>query len=244
MTEEASALASRLARRLKKRNWKLATAESCTGGLLASTLTDLSGSSKWFELGWITYSNDAKMKQLGISKGCFEGEDMVGAVSQMVALRMAQGAIRKASANVGIGITGIAGPGGGTADKEVGRVHVCVCIGEFFRVRRGDIGSNDRVHNKSAFVQFALRTALETIDEHDLAEEVRRQQAESSESSESMEQTDVDASKDYNAEFTIAHLSESDEEWRGQYTWTSDGTVVDEIKRRVDFSEETEWSSD
>jgi nicotinamide-nucleotide amidase len=241
MTEEASALASRLARRLKKRNWKLATAESCTGGLLASTLTDLSGASKWFELGWITYSNDAKMEQLGISKGCFEGEDMVGAVSQMVALRMAQGAIRKAAANVGIGITGIAGPGGGTADKEVGRVHVCVCIGEFFRVRRADIGSNDRVQNKSAFVQFALRTALETIDEHDLAEEARRQQAESPES---MENAEVESTNDYSAEFSISHLSESDEEWRGQFTWTSDGTVVDEIKRRVDFSEETEWSSD
>jgi nicotinamide-nucleotide amidase len=241
MTEEASALASRLARRLKKRNWTLATAESCTGGLLASTLTDLSGASKWFELGWITYSNKAKMEQLGISKGCFEGEDMVGAVSQMVALRMAQGAIREAAANVGIGITGIAGPGGGTADKEVGRVHVCVCIGEFFRVRRTDIGSNDRVQNKSAFVQFALRTALETIDEHDLAEEVRRQQAESPES---IEEAEVKSEKDYSSEFSIKHLSESDEEWRGQFTWTSDGTVVDEIKRRVDFSEETEWSSD
>ncbi len=242
MAEEASALASRLARRLKQRRWTVATAESCTGGLLASTLTDLSGASEWFSLGLVTYSNRAKMQQLGIRRSCFEGDTMVGAVSQRVALRMAQGAIRLASSDVSIGITGIAGPGGGTADKEVGRVHVCVCIGEFFRVRRAEMGGDDRVQNKSAFVQFALRTALEAIDEHDMAEELRRQRSESDDEAEVSDEQEGD--EDVDADLSIDQLSESDEEWRGQFVWTSDGTVVDEIKRRVDFSEETEWSAE
>ncbi len=239
MGDEEGALASRLARRLKQRGWTVSTAESCTGGLLASSLTDLSGSSEWFRLGWVAYSNEAKMEHLGVSRSCFEGEGMVGAVSQRVALRMAQGAMVNASAEVGIGITGIAGPSGGTIDKEVGRVHVCVCIGEFFLVRRAEMGSDDRVQNKMAFVQFALRTALEAIDQHDAADEARRQRG--GETVDTIEGMETGGDEGV---VSIDLLSESDEEWRGVASWDSGGTVVQEIRRRVDFSAETEWSED
>jgi len=111
--------AKTLAQLLLARGWKLALAESCTGGLVCATLTELSGSSEWFERGYITYSNQAKTECLGVPAGLIESH---GAVSEAVAKAMAQGAQRNASANIGVSITGIAGPTGGTAEKPVGTV--------------------------------------------------------------------------------------------------------------------------
>ena len=111
--------AKTLAQLLLARGWKLALAESCTGGLVSATLTELSGSSEWFERGYITYSNQAKTECLGVPAELIESH---GAVSEAVAKAMAQGAQRNAGANVGISITGIAGPAGGTAEKPVGTV--------------------------------------------------------------------------------------------------------------------------
>ena len=108
-----------LAQLLLARGWKVALAESCTGGLVSATLTELSGSSEWFERGYITYSNQAKTECLGVPVELIESH---GAVSEPVAKAMAQGAQRNADSNIGVSITGIAGPTGGTAEKPVGTV--------------------------------------------------------------------------------------------------------------------------
>ena len=108
-----------LAQLLIAKGWKLSLAESCTGGLVCTTLTELSGSSEWFERGYITYSNKAKTDCLGVPAELIES---YGAVSEPVAKAMAQGAQRNAGANVGVSITGIAGPTGGSTEKPVGTV--------------------------------------------------------------------------------------------------------------------------
>jgi nicotinamide-nucleotide amidase len=103
------------------KNWMLATAESCTGGLIAAACTDLPGSSNWFERGFVTYSNAAKSELLGVS-----AEDLAchGAVSEPVARAMVRGAVAHSAAQVAVAVTGIAGPGGGSADKPVGTVWI------------------------------------------------------------------------------------------------------------------------
>ena len=113
--ESARALASILL----ERGWKIALAESCTGGLVCATLTDLAGSSDWFERGYITYSNTAKTECLGVPA---ETIASYGAVSEPVAIGMAEGARLNANVNVAISITGIAGPMGGSPNKPVGTV--------------------------------------------------------------------------------------------------------------------------
>lgn len=112
-------LARALALILIERNWKIALAESCTGGLVCATLTHLAGSSDWFERGYITYSNEAKSECLDIP---IEMLQSFGAVSEQVAKAMADGARRKADVNIAISITGIAGPTGGSPEKPVGTV--------------------------------------------------------------------------------------------------------------------------
>ena len=111
--------AKALAQLLLAKGWKLSLAESCTGGLVCATLTELSGSSEWFERGYITYSNKAKTECLGVRADLIES---YGAVSEKVAEAMAQGAQRNAGASVGVSITGIAGPTGGSTEKPVGTV--------------------------------------------------------------------------------------------------------------------------
>jgi len=108
-----------LAEILCSRNWKMAAAESCTGGLVCASLTALAGSSDWFERGYITYSNEAKAECLGVPVDLIEDH---GAVSEQVAHAMAEGAQLQAGTNVAISITGIAGPSGGSAEKPVGTV--------------------------------------------------------------------------------------------------------------------------
>ena len=147
MVEETAGLASRFARRLRKRGLTVSTAESCTGGLLASLITDISGASEWFKQGWVVYSNESKMRELGVEKNAFE-EGESGAVSHEVAIQMAHGARYQSDSDVAISITGIAGPGGATEDKEVGRVHVAVVTEDYFLVRRMDFGETDRLDNK------------------------------------------------------------------------------------------------
>lgn len=99
---------------------KLATAESCTGGLIAATLTAIAGSSDVVDRGFVTYSNEAKADMLGVPLGLI---DAVGAVSEPVARLMAQGALSRSRAHIAISVTGVAGPGGGSADKPVGTVY-------------------------------------------------------------------------------------------------------------------------
>ena len=104
---------------LLARGWMLATAESCTGGMIAAACTDLAGSSQWFERGFVTYSNEAKAEMLAVPPGLIEEH---GAVSESVARAMADGALAHSRAQVSLAVTGIAGPTGGTADKPVGTV--------------------------------------------------------------------------------------------------------------------------
>ena len=135
--EEAAALASRLKHRLIKKDWTISTAESCTGGMISSLLTDISGASAWFKQGWIVYSNESKMRELGVESSAFD-EGGYGAVSHKVAVQMARGARYKSGSNISIAVTGIAGPGGSSENKEVGRVHVAVIAEDYFLVRRMD----------------------------------------------------------------------------------------------------------
>lgn len=106
---------------LKARGWRLAVAESCTGGLLAATITDQAGSSAWFEGGWVTYSNQAKQRDLGVPPGLFAE---VGAVSAEVVTAMAEGALDRAGVEYAVAISGVAGPGGGSEAKPVGTVWI------------------------------------------------------------------------------------------------------------------------
>jgi nicotinamide-nucleotide amidase len=128
----------------RTRGWRVATAESCTGGLLAALLTEIAGSSDVFERGFVTYSNAAKMQNLGVPADFLQRH---GAVSEPVARAMAEGAIRVSGAQLAIAITGVAGPGGGSAEKPVGLVHVaCAAAGRptvHHECRFGPIGRGE-----------------------------------------------------------------------------------------------------
>lgn len=116
---ELEQLTQSVAHKLTKLNWTLTVAESCTGGWLAKCCTDITGSSLWFDRGFVTYSNQSKCDLLKVQKPTLE---QFGAVSEQTAYEMAQGALRNSSANISISITGIAGPTGGSKDKPIGTV--------------------------------------------------------------------------------------------------------------------------
>jgi nicotinamide-nucleotide amidase len=117
--QEFEQLVQNLASRLMKNRWIMATAESCTGGWIAKCCTDLAGSSAWFDRGFVTYSDRAKHELLGVELDTLKKE---GAVSKATAIQMAEGTRHRAGVNAALAVTGIAGPGGGTADKPVGMV--------------------------------------------------------------------------------------------------------------------------
>lgn len=152
----AADLCPRLAVVLLGRQLKLATAESCTGGLIAAACTDLSGSSAWFERGFVTYSNAAKADMLGVDRGLLE---RCGAVSEEVVRAMVQGAITHSLAQVALAVTGVAGPTGGSRSKPVGTVWFGWSVhGETQSQVRHFAG--DRAAVRTATVQHALRQLL------------------------------------------------------------------------------------
>lgn len=112
-------LAIRVGNKLRDEHLTLVTAESCTGGMIATAITDISGSSGWFERGFVTYSNAAKIEMIGVPADLI---DKHGAVSEPVARAMVEGALRNSRAQVALAVTGIAGPGGGSEHKPVGTV--------------------------------------------------------------------------------------------------------------------------
>lgn len=114
-----AALAAQVGAQLREHGLLLATAESCTGGLIAGAVTDVAGSSAWFDRGFVTYSNAAKTQMLGVPAALIE---RFGAVSEPVAAAMAEGALAHSDAGIAVSVTGVAGPGGGTPDKPVGMV--------------------------------------------------------------------------------------------------------------------------
>jgi nicotinamide-nucleotide amidase len=143
---------------LAEKNWRIATAESCTGGLLAKRLTDVPGASRYVERGFVTYSNEAKLELLGVDRATLEAQ---GAVSAAVAEQMALGARERAGVEVGVGVTGIAGPDGGTDNKPVGTVFIAVS---------SPLGSAVRVHrlhgSRSTVRERAAQTALDMVRRH------------------------------------------------------------------------------
>jgi len=114
-------LATDLGQQLLKRHWQCTVAESCTGGSLAAAITDCPGSSQWFTCGFVTYSNEAKQRMLGVAANTLI---RFGAVSEETAREMAEGALRKSAVQVSAAITGVAGPGGGSLKKPVGTVWI------------------------------------------------------------------------------------------------------------------------
>jgi nicotinamide-nucleotide amidase len=123
MTKPIAELIHKLATLLLDVNFKVCTAESCTGGLIAKSMTDLAGSSAWFERGFVTYSNESKVEMLGVSESVIE---QYGAVSEPVAIAMAAGALKHSHADCSIAVTGVAGPAGGSHEKPVGTVWIAI----------------------------------------------------------------------------------------------------------------------
>ena len=137
---------------LKDQNLKIATAESCTGGLIAHTLTNISGSSDYFDRGVVSYSNKSKTELLGVPEKLI---DKYGAVSNPVAKAMADGIRVKSEVDIGISTTGIAGPTGGTKEKPVGLVFIAISTKENVIVKKYQFGGN-RIQNKYDTCKAAL----------------------------------------------------------------------------------------
>jgi nicotinamide-nucleotide amidase len=153
-------LAKRLGARLKRANEMLATAESCTGGWAAQVVTSVAGSSAWFERGFVTYSNAAKQELLGVRAETLRAH---GAVSEETAREMARGALERSQGTIAVSITGVAGPGGGTAEKPVGMV--CFAWARDGEVRAETCrfaGDRESVRRQSVIV--ALEGVMRALD--------------------------------------------------------------------------------
>lgn len=151
------ASAVRLGRALESDGALIACAESCTGGLIAAALTEIGGSSRWFDRGFVTYSNEAKQDLLGVSQQSLQ---RFGAVSEPVAREMAQGALRRSRARIALAVTGIAGPGGGSPDKPVGTV----CFAWALRGETADDGSSGDAQSASG--PAAQADVLHSVTRH------------------------------------------------------------------------------
>ena len=145
---------------LKRKNLKLAVAESCTGGLLASSITSISGASKVFNLGLVTYSNEAKIKVLKINKNIIK---KYGAVSHECCLAMANNLSKISKANINVSITGIAGPGGSTKQKPVGLVYIGIKKGKKIQINKCLFKSKKRSSIQKATVKKTLNLILRII---------------------------------------------------------------------------------
>jgi len=150
-------LVETLAARLRQRGWRLATAESCTGGLIAAACTALVGSSDWFERGFVTYSNAAKTELLGVDAALIAAH---GAVSEEVARAMAAGALQHAPVHISVAVTGIAGPGGAVPGKPVGTVWLAWATAAGVQAERLQL-PGDRAAVRAATVELALRRLCE-----------------------------------------------------------------------------------
>jgi nicotinamide-nucleotide amidase len=157
LSKEHTNLIQKLARQCLKRDVSLVTAESCTGGLLSSLLTQEAGSSKWFDRGFVTYSNNSKIDSLEVQRETIEN---FGAVSQEVANEMSTGALKNSKANLGISITGIAGPEGGSLTKPVGTVYFSIANQEevVLEHKSNFEGSREKIRKES--VIFVLNKLL------------------------------------------------------------------------------------
>lgn len=160
MSMELQALARRVGETLLGRGARLVTAESCTGGWVAKEITGIPGSSAWFDMGFVSYSNQAKQALLGV---CAETLQSEGAVSEATVAEMAAGALARSGADVALAVSGIAGPGGGTVDKPVG----LVCFGWQTRAGHRHTASErfagDREEVRAQAVARALQGVLDVL---------------------------------------------------------------------------------
>lgn len=170
MDSSIYALSSACGAQLRQRQWQVTTAESCTGGWVAQSITSVTGSADWFQCGFVTYSNPVKQKLLQVPDTAFEGPGAPGAVSEETVLAMARGALANTEAHCAISTSGIAGPNGGTAEKPVGTVWV----GWAWREQVGDEPqararlyhfNGDREAVRRQTVEQALAGLLEILNE-------------------------------------------------------------------------------
>jgi nicotinamide-nucleotide amidase len=162
--DQLSQLVAQVARWALASKIRLVTAESCTGGWIAKAFTDMPGSSRWFECGYVTYSNEAKARDLGVSRHALTEH---GAVSEAVVREMAAGALRVSGADVSVAVSGVAGPDGGSAEKPVGTVWFCAARrvvgaagGDVELLTEGQLFGGDREAVRRASVQHALELIL------------------------------------------------------------------------------------
>lgn len=157
--DDIEAQAGRLIATFSERGLMVATAESCTGGLISGVLTEIPGSSSVVDRGFVTYSNDAKIQMLGVDTATLE---VHGAVSRQTAIEMVRGALSHSKADMAVAVTGVAGPGGGSEDKPVGLVHLAAAsrngVVHHREMRYGDIG-------RDAVRMATVRTALDMLEE-------------------------------------------------------------------------------
>lgn len=170
--QDASALAARLLDVLAARGWRLATAESCTGGRIAALVTSRPGSSAVFVGGVVTYANEAKTALLGVPAAMLAAE---GAVSEAVARAMAEGARTRLGAEIAVSATGVAGPGGGSAEKPVGNVWIGLADAAGSRARLHRFpGDREQVQERAAEAAIAAVVARAERDAPDAAPPTRR----------------------------------------------------------------------
>lgn len=151
-----------LANELKNRGWMVVTAESCTGGMIASAITDRAGSSSVFDRGFVTYSNESKQEMLNVSREILENQ---GAVSAECAEAMAEGALSRSHAQIAVAVTGIAGPGGGTPEKPVGLVYIGWAVqGGLLRTEKY-LFSGNRTEIRAATMDAALSGLISCLNE-------------------------------------------------------------------------------
>jgi nicotinamide-nucleotide amidase len=154
-------LARRLLQACESSGLRLVTAESCTGGLIAGCLTEVPGSSRVVERGYVVYANQAKMELLGVPEAILAEH---GAVSEATARAMAEGALARSGCDVAVAVTGVAGPDGGTAEKPVGLVHMAAVRRGLFTAHRAEVFKGDRSAVRLASVESALLLALSALE--------------------------------------------------------------------------------
>lgn len=160
MGDQLLQLSQRLGTALLNRNWRVATAESCTGGGVAAAITAVAGSSAWFEYGIVSYANTAKQKLLGVPSAVLEQQ---GAVSEAVVIDMARGALALSAANIAVAISGVAGPAGGSPEKPVGTVWFAwvLATGEIKTELKHFVGDRQAIQRQAVIV--ALEEILNLV---------------------------------------------------------------------------------
>ena len=223
MDEEIQAIAARLVRRLKEVKATITVAESCTGGLLASTLTDIAGASDWFNQSWVCYSYESKINELDVERELLEKK---GAVNATVAIQMADGARKKSGADLAVSITGIAGPAAQNSNKPVGLVYVGIASAHWANAESDQVGGN-RHENKVSFVHFALETAINCWDSAKIRVKDAIAQKEQMAAEAAVEHAKSEAEKARRAAAASAGAPWQDESWQNPGKAVADDNAVE-----------------